>query len=173
MEGNDYIFGSYLKNLRKRRNVSTEALAQGCCDGSLIRKIEAGKRKASYNLRTLLIERLGQDSCKYENILNLNEYREVCARREILDVVVNKRIDEAKELLNIYYQEYAGADKLCLQFYYEILGRISEDKADCFCYLGQGSDPGVPQLFTNFQLNKGGIFCREQRENNVSPEFTM
>lgn len=133
MEGNDYIFGSYLKNLRKRRNVSTEALAQGCCDGSLIRKIEAGKRKASYNLRTLLIERLGQDSCKYENILNLNEYREVCARREILDVVVNKRIDEAKELLNIYYQEYAGADKLCLQFYYEILGRISEDKADCFC----------------------------------------
>lgn len=39
--------------------------------------------------------------------------------------------------------------------------------------LGQGSDPGVPQLFTNFQLNKGGIFCREQRENNVSPEFTM
>ena len=133
MEGNDYIFGSYLKNLRKRRNVSTEALAQGCCDGSLIRKIEAGKRKASYNLRTLLIERLGQDSCKYENILNLNEYREVCARREILDVVVNKRIDVAKELLNIYYQEYAGADKLCLQFYYEILGRISEDKADCFC----------------------------------------
>ena len=107
MEGNDYIFGSYLKNLRKRRNVSTEALAQGCCDGSLIRKIEAGKRKASYNLRTLLIERLGQDSCKYENILNLNEYREVCARREILDVVVNKRIDEAKELLNIYYQEHS------------------------------------------------------------------
>lgn len=132
MEGNDYIFGQYLKNLRKRRNVSTEALAQGCCDGSLIRKIESGKRKASYNLRTLLIERLGQDSSKYENILNLNEYREVCARSQILDAVVNEKIDEAKELLRTYYQEYAVTDKLCLQFYYEIQGRISEDKVDCF-----------------------------------------
>ena len=132
MEGNDYIFGLYLKSVRKRRNVSTDMLAQGCCDGSLIRRIEAGKRKASYNLRVRLLERLGQNSSKYENVLSLNEYREVCARNKIMNAVVRGEISEVQELLRAYYQEYAASDKLCLQFYYEIQGRISDEKGDYF-----------------------------------------
>lgn len=107
---NNLNYGSYLKENRKRWEITTKKLSEGLCTKSLISSIETGKKSAGFVLRERLLRRSGVVSEDYESYLNYDDSMEWKLREEILDALEARDTKKMKKLLGKYADRY-GLEK--------------------------------------------------------------
>ena len=117
-------FGEYISKLRLAKGISLEQLSDGLCDVSLISRFERGEREPEKLLQNRFLTRLGVVPENYENFLYYKDYCRWEKRQGIIHSILDEHLEEAKHLLEEYYQKYDMNYSLERQFYLAMLAQI-------------------------------------------------
>ena len=95
--------GSLIKKEREEKKISREKLCNGICTQTMLFKIEDNQSDTDKLLVDILLQRLGKSPDKLEVIMSYGEYNKIRARKIIEELMLKKRFNRAKYLLeNIY-----------------------------------------------------------------------
>ena len=119
-------FATLLKNIRTEEEVSLDQLAYGIMSTSQLAKIEKGERSVAKVVRDRLLERLGVARDLYENLLDLEDYREWERQKDILHAVREKQTKQAEQLLSEYEESLEDDENIRRQFYLVMLADIQK-----------------------------------------------
>ena len=132
-------FATLLKNIRTEEEVSLDQLAYGIMSTSQLARIEKGERSVAKVVRDRLLERLGVARDLYENLLDLEDYREWERQKDILHAVREKQTAQAEQLLSEYEKSLEDDENIRRQFYLVMLADIRKKEnagrqfaADCY-----------------------------------------
>lgn len=117
-------FATLLKNIRTEEEVSLDQLAYGIMSTSQLARIEKGERSVAKVVRDRLLERLGVARDLYENLLDLEDYREWERQKDILHAVREKQTEQAEQLLSEYEKSLEDDENIRRQFYLVMLADI-------------------------------------------------
>lgn len=117
-------FATLLKNIRTEEEVSLDQLAYGIMSTSQLARIEKGERSVAKVVRDRLLERLGVARDLYENLLDLEDYREWERQKDILHAVREKQTAQAEQLLSEYEESLEDDENIRRQFYLVMLADI-------------------------------------------------
>lgn len=117
-------FTALLKNMRTEEGISLDQLALGIMSASQLARIEKGERSVAKVVRDRLLERLGVARDLYENLLDLEDYREWERQKDILHAVREKQTKEAEQLLSEYEESLEDDENIRRQFYLVMLADI-------------------------------------------------
>lgn len=117
-------FTALLKNIRTEEGISLDQLALGIMSASQLARIEKGERSVAKIVRDRLLERLGVARDLYENLLELEDYREWERQKDILHAVREKQTKEAEQLLSEYEESLEDDENIRRQFYLVMLADI-------------------------------------------------
>lgn len=117
-------FATLLKNIRTEEEVSLDQLAYGIMSTSQLARIEKGERSVAKVVRDRLLERLGVARDLYENLLDLEDYREWERQKDILHAVREKQTKQAEQLLSEYEESLEDDENIRRQFYLVMLADI-------------------------------------------------
>ena len=117
-------FATLLKNIRTEEEVSLDQLAYGIMSTSQLARIEKGERSVEKVVRDRLLERLGVARDLYENLLDLEDYREWERQKDILHAVREKQTAQAERLLSEYVESLEDDENIRRQFYLVMLADI-------------------------------------------------
>ena len=117
-------FATLLKNIRTEEEVSLDQLAYGIMSTSQLARIEKGERSVAKVVRDRLLERLGVARDLYENLLDLEDYREWERQKDILHAVREKQTAQAERLLSDYGESLEDDENIRRQFYLVMLADI-------------------------------------------------
>jgi len=117
-------FGEYISKLRTAKGISLEQLSDGLCDFSLLSRFERGEREPEKLLQNRFLTRLGVVPENYENFLYYKEYCRWEKRQGIIHNILDEHVEEAKRLLEEYYEEYDMSYALEQQFYLAMRAQI-------------------------------------------------
>ena len=117
-------FATLLKNIRTEEEVSLDQLAYGIMSTSQLARIEKGERSVAKVVRDRLLERLGVARDLYENLLDLEDYREWERQKDILHAVREKQTAQAERLLSEYVESLEDDENIRRQFYLVMLADI-------------------------------------------------
>ena len=120
----DIMFGKLLKKLRKKKNITLEALCDGLCYRSFVYQIERGTVEVNKLLKDRLLARLGVEAENYESFLFYTEYKGWKERQDIVHSILYGKIEEARQRLKQYQIEYDRKQPLEYQFYVTMLVQI-------------------------------------------------
>lgn len=123
-------FGRYFESIRTIHGATIEELAEGICDCSLITKIESGERVSSMLVRNRLLERVGVTSDEYEKFVSVEEFKGWKDRIAIVDLVSERRCEEAKCKLERYLDGLSNNDILEIQFCFDMKAMIAKLEDD-------------------------------------------
>ena len=116
-------FATLLKNIRTEEEVSLDQLAYGIMSTSQLARIEKGERSVAKVVRDRLLERLGVARDLYENLLDLEDYREWERQKDILHAVREK---QTEQLLSEYEESLEDDENIRRQFYLVMLADIQK-----------------------------------------------
>lgn len=119
-------FTALLKNMRTEEGISLDQLALGIMSASQLARIEKGERSVAKVVRDRLLERLGVARDLYENLLDLEDYREWERQKDILHAVREKQTKEAEQLLSEYEESLEDDENIRRQFYLVMLADIQK-----------------------------------------------
>lgn len=119
-------FTALLKNIRTEEGISLDQLALGIMSASQLARIEKGERSVAKVVRDRLLERLGVARDLYENLLDLEDYREWERQKDILHAVREKQTKEAEQLLSEYEESLEDDENIWRQFYLVMLADIQK-----------------------------------------------
>lgn len=119
-------FATLLKNIRTEEEVSLDQLAYGIMSTSQLARIEKGERSVAKVVRDRLLERLGVARDLYENLLDLEDYREWERQKDILHAVREKQTAQAEQLLSEYEESLEDDENIRRQFYLVMLADIQK-----------------------------------------------
>lgn len=119
-------FATLLKNIRTEEEVSLDQLAYGIMSTSQLARIEKGERSVAKVVRDRLLERLGVARDLYENLLDLEDYREWERQKDILHAVREKQTEQAEQLLSEYGESLEDDENIRRQFYLVMLADIQK-----------------------------------------------
>ena len=119
-------FATLLKNIRTEEEVSLDQLAYGIMSTSQLARIEKGERAVAKVVRDRLLERLGVARDLYENLLDLEDYREWERQKDILHAVREKQTEQAEQLLSEYEESLEDDENIRRQFYLVMLADIQK-----------------------------------------------
>lgn len=119
-------FTALLKNIRTEEGISLDQLALGIMSASQLARIEKGERSVAKVVRDRLLERLGVARDLYENLLDLEDYREWERQKDILHAVREKQTKEAEQLLSEYEESLEDDENIRRQFYLVMLADIQK-----------------------------------------------
>lgn len=119
-------FTALLKNMRTEEGISLDQLALGIMSASQLARIEKGERSVTKVVRDRLLERLGVARDLYENLLDLEDYREWERQKDILHAVREKQTQEAEQLLSEYEESLEDDENIRRQFYLVMLADIQK-----------------------------------------------
>ncbi len=119
-------FTALLKNIRTEEGISLDQLALGIMSASQLARIEKGERSVAKVVRDRLLERLGVARDLYENLLDLEDYREWERQKDILHAVREKQTKEAERLLSEYAESLKEDENIRRQFYLVMLADIQK-----------------------------------------------
>lgn len=119
-------FTALLKNIRTEEGISLDQLALGIMSASQLARIEKGERSVTKVVRDRLLERLGVARDLYENLLDLEDYREWERQKDILHAVREKQTKEAEQLLSEYEESLEDDENIRRQFYLVMLADIQK-----------------------------------------------
>lgn len=119
-------FTALLKNIRTEEGISLDQLALGIMSASQLARIEKGERSVAKIVRDRLLERLGVARDLYENLLELEDYREWERQKDILHAVREKQTKEAEQLLSEYEESLEDDENIRRQFYLVMLADIQK-----------------------------------------------
>ncbi len=119
-------FATLLKNIRTEEEVSLDQLAYGIMSTSQLARIEKGERSVAKVVRDRLLERLGVARDLYENLLDLEDYREWERQKDILHAVREKQTEQAEQLLSEYEESLEDDENIRRQFYLVMLADIQK-----------------------------------------------
>lgn len=119
-------FTALLKNMRTEEGISLDQLALGIMSASQLARIEKGERSVTKVVRDRLLERLGVARDLYENLLDLEDYREWERQKDILHAVREKQTKEAEQLLSEYEESLEDDENIRRQFYLVMLADIQK-----------------------------------------------
>ena len=132
-------FATLLKNIRIEEDISLDQLALGIMSASQLARIEKGERSVAKVVRDRLLERLGVARDLYENLLDLEDYREWERQKDILHAVREKQTKQAEQLLSEYEKSLEDDENIRRQFYLVMLADIRKKEnagrqfaADCY-----------------------------------------
>ena len=95
--------GSLIKKEREEKKISREKLCNGICTQTMLFKIEDNQSDTDKLFVDILLQRLGKSPDKLEVIMSYGEYNKIRARKIIEELMLKKRFNRAKYLLeNIY-----------------------------------------------------------------------
>lgn len=117
-------FTALLKNIRTVEGISLDQLALGIMSASQLARIEKGERSVAKVVRDRLLERLGVARDLYENLLDLEDYREWERQKDILHAVREKQTKQAEQLLSEYEESLEDDENIRRQFYLVMLADI-------------------------------------------------
>ena len=117
-------FATLLKNIRIEEDISLDQLALGIMSASQLARIEKGERSVAKVVRDRLLERLGVARDLYENLLDLEDYREWERQKDILHAVREKQTKQAEQLLSEYEKSLEDDENIRRQFYLVMLADI-------------------------------------------------
>ena len=117
-------FATLLKNIRTEEKVSLDQLAYGLMSSSQLARIEKGERSVAKVVRDRLLERLGVARDLYENLLDLEDYREWERQKDILHAVREKQMEQAERRLLKYAESLEDDENIRRQFYLVLLADI-------------------------------------------------
>lgn len=120
-------FTALLKNMRTEEGISLDQLALGIMSASQLARIEKGERSVTKVVRDRLLERLGVARDLYENLLDLEDYREWERQKDILHAVREKQTKEAEQLLSEYEESLEDDENIRRQFYLVMLADIQKN----------------------------------------------
>lgn len=143
-------FGEYISKLRLAKGISLEQLSDGLCDVSLISRFERGEREPEKLLQNRFLTRLGVVPENYENFLYYKDYCRWEKRQGIIHSILDEHLEEAKHLLEEYYQKYDMNYSLERQFYLAMLAQIRRcegaDKDELAALFEQALQLTVPDI---------------------------
>lgn len=119
-------FTALLKNIRTEEGISLDQLALGIMSASQLARIEKGERSVAKVVRDRLLERLGVARDLYENLLDLEDYREWERQKDILHAVREKQTKQAEQLLSEYEESLEDDENIRRQFYLVMLADIQK-----------------------------------------------
>lgn len=119
-------FTALLKNIRTEEGISLDQLALGIMSTSQLARIEKGERSVAKVVRDRLLERLGVARDLYENLLDLEDYREWERQKDILHAVREKQTAQAEQLLSEYEESLEDDENIRRQFYLVMLADIQK-----------------------------------------------
>ena len=119
-------FTTLLKNIRTEEGISLDQLALGIMSASQLARIEKGERSVAKVVRDRLLERLGVARDLYENLLDLEDYREWERQKDILHAVREKQTKQAEQLLLEYEESLEDDENIRRQFYLVMLADIQK-----------------------------------------------
>ena len=119
-------FTALLKNIRTEEDISLDQLALGIMSASQLARIEKGERSVTKVVRDRLLERLGVARDLYENLLDLEDYREWERQKDILHAVREKQTKQAEQLLSEYEESLEDDENIRRQFYLVMLADIQK-----------------------------------------------
>ena len=119
-------FATLLKNIRTEEEVSLDQLAYGIMSTSQLARIEKGERSVAKVVRDRLLERLGVARDLYENLLDLEDYREWERQKDILHAVREKQTAQVERLLSEYEESLEDDENIRRQFYLVMLADIQK-----------------------------------------------
>ena len=119
-------FTALLKNMRTEEGISLDQLALGIMSASQLARIEKGERSVAKVVRDRLLERLGVAKDLYENLLDLEDYREWERQKDILHAVREKQTKQAEQLLSEYEESLEDDENIRRQFYLVMLADIQK-----------------------------------------------
>lgn len=93
---------------------------------SQLARIEKGERSVAKVVRDRLLERLGVARDLYENLLDLEDYREWERQKDILHAVREKQTKQAEQLLLEYEESLEDDENIRRQFYLVMLADIQK-----------------------------------------------
>lgn len=117
-------FGEFIANLRNERGILQEQLCDGLCSTSMLCRFENGEREPDKLLQNRFLTRLGVVPENYENFLYYDEYERWEKRQGIVHYILEENMEEARRLLEEYYQRYSMEEPLEEQFYLAMLVQI-------------------------------------------------
>lgn len=124
----DKNVGKIIYALRTRNNISQEKLARGLCSLSALSRIESCERVPDKMLLDALLQRLGKSPDKLESIITERDYKLYLYREKIQDCIIDKRYEEAEDLLNQYTEYKEAEEKVHKQYILGIRAILSEVK---------------------------------------------
>ena len=119
-------FTALLKNMRTEEGISLDQLALGIMSASQLARIEKGERSVAKVVRDRLLERLGVAKDLYENLLDLEDYKEWERQKDILHAVREKQTKQAEQLLSEYEESLEDDENIRRQFYLVMLADIQK-----------------------------------------------
>ena len=156
-------FGVFIAKLRKEKGISLEQLCDGLCTPGMLSRFERGEREPEKLLQNRFLTRLGTVPENYENFLYYKEYCRWEKRQGILHYILEENMEEAKRLLEEYYQTYDMKEALEKQFYLAMLAQIRR-------YEGCGREELAPLFEEALQLTVPDINIRSFRKRVLSLE---
>ena len=106
-------FGTYVRVLRRQKNISLEKLCRGICSVAQMKRIESRERRAGKLLQDRLLQRLDVHENVFGNILEPDEYELWEHRQGIRSAIAHGEWEKAECRLENY--ECAGSEKSSLE----------------------------------------------------------
>ncbi|MEG1459653.1 MAG: helix-turn-helix transcriptional regulator, partial [Acetivibrio sp.] len=125
METNEV--GKIICILRKRLNITQQALCRGLCSVSKISRIESGERMPDMLLMEALFQRLGKSPDKIEMMLSERDYTLCGIRMEIELALLRRDYLEAESQLNLYAKQKEAKHTLHSQYLYKMKGVLQRE----------------------------------------------
>lgn len=113
--------GELFEKERCKADVSRERLASGICNQQLLYRALVDGTDMSVLTFEMLLERLNKSTDDLEYILSKNEYDHIIMRDMIEEAILADRIDDAKRLLEKYWEESENESKVDKMYYYRTM----------------------------------------------------
>jgi transcriptional regulator with XRE-family HTH domain len=111
-----YNVGDYIHDVRKRRGITQEELADGICSAGTLSRIENNSQTPTARTYCALMERLGEAPHLFSVFTNVEEIRSYKMSRRILRQISNHHLNGVDELLKDYTENIGEKNQIALQF---------------------------------------------------------
>lgn len=130
---NGSSIGKAIFHYRKKYRLSQNLICEGICSTVTLSRMEEGKREYDLYLSHQLLSRIGKTENRFEFVLEEEDYRLQCLRKEIQQSIKERRIKKTEELLHTYKGNMPQNQKLhqqFVQFYDAMLGKLKKEPKD-------------------------------------------
>lgn len=111
-----YSVGDYIHDLRKKRGITQDKLAEGICSNGTLSRIENNSQAPTARTYCALMERLGETPHLFSVFTNVDEIRSYKLSRKILRQISNHQMNQVDELLEDYTKSMGEKNQIALQF---------------------------------------------------------
>lgn len=117
-----------IRQMRKRRGLTQEQLAEGICSKDTLSRIESGTRPPSRHVFNSLMQRLGENPDRYyKTLVTADDLRVMETRDTITQLVKDDKFEEAGKILAEAEKDPAFEDEENRQFLIRTRATIAQD----------------------------------------------